>query len=121
MIRRIGIAAVILGALLTLAVGVVWVFVGLGGYGDGTLWDSISAGIGAVAIVCSLRCLYLAAPGLIRGVFSPRARWWTWTATLAFVALAMSSVWFFYLAFAGPLATAVAIRLASGPRRGHLA
>jgi hypothetical protein len=122
--RRAGIAAVVLGALLTVlfggwlaAVGLSWILDD-GLWTGERLWRSIFVGAGTAAVASGAYCVFLAAPGLVRGTLSARAERWTWVATAAFAVLSFATFVFFPLGVIGPIATLVALRLARGPRPG---
>jgi hypothetical protein len=117
MIRRTGIAMIIGGALIAVVTGVLIVGMGIEGLTGGEpFWGVVGIATGLTMVGTAGICVYLAANDIRAGRLSPRAEWWTWTATLAFVVPFLVTIWFFYIGFLGALASFVAVGLARGPR-----
>jgi MFS family permease len=119
-VRRFAIVVIVAASVVTAVVG--GVFAGLAiDYPSESerLWRLLFGVTGVAAAVAGSVCAYFAARDLRRGSLSPRARRWTWTATVAFTLFAFSTVWWFYFGLVGPLVTALFVRLAEPRDPGH--
>jgi hypothetical protein len=117
MIRRIGIAAIVLGAVIAMLTGA-WIIGAAISAGEG-LWIVVGLATGLAVVATAAACAWLAARDFRAGYLSERAEWWTWTATAAFAVPLLLSVWLFYIGLLGAFASFVAVRLARGPRLAH--
>ena len=113
--RRVGTAAVLLGAVLTVLIGGFFVYGASKVLDEEPVWAPILGAAGIFAAATGAVCAVLAARDLWRGSLTRRGEFWAWTATLALSLQWLSSVWFFWVAFVCPFITLAAVRMARGP------
>ena len=117
--RRVGTAAVLLGALGTVIMGGGFVYGVPNILDEEPVWAPILGVAGILAVLTGAVCAVLVARDLARGSLSRRAELWTWAATLALTLQLFVSVWFAVAGLLCPIITLVAVRTARGPLRSR--